>query len=108
MDITNLYRAVGESEFTSVMETQYFAVLEKGVQVKYFGLNFEETLEFANEVINIEIVAIFEVQIATDVLSRVGDFTNVDQFLFKSGTVEFPAERLEEFNNAIIKISHKY
>jgi len=108
VDITNLYRAVGESEFTSVMETKRFAVLDKGVQIKYFGLNFEETLVFANEVINIEIVAIFEVQIVTDVLNRVGDFTNVDQFLFKSGTIEIPAEKLDEFNNAIVKISHKY
>ena len=103
-----IYRAVGESEFYSVMQTKCFSVLEKGTHVKYFGLNFEETLAFANKIINIEIVAIFEVKVITEILNRVGDFTNVDTFLFKSGTVEIPAEKLDEFNNAIQEIIHKY
>jgi hypothetical protein len=104
----SLYRAVGENEFYSVMQTGYFSVLEKGAHVKYFGLNFDETLAFANMIINIEVVAIFEVTVITEVLKKIGDFTNVDIFLFKSGTVEIPAEKLVEFNNAIQEIIHRY
>jgi hypothetical protein len=74
----SLYRAVGADEFYSIMQTRRFSVVEKGVQVKYFGLNFDETLAFANKVINIEIVAIVEVKISTKILTQVGDFTNVD------------------------------
>ena len=104
----NLYRAVGIEEYYDITRTKKFAVLPNWVNVKYFGLNFEETLLFANKNVNIGIVAIFEVKIAKDVLLKTGDFTRVDTFIFKSGTVEIPGEYLEEFNNAIQELTHKY
>jgi hypothetical protein len=41
-------------------------------------------------------------------LERIGDFTNVDTTLFRAGTVEIHPEDLDEFNNSIIEIIHRY
>ena len=103
-DTTILYRAVGESELHLLERTMQFAVLEGGLQVKHFGLNYEETLDFADNEINIDLVAIFEVAVITDTLRKVGEFINVDPSIFISGTVEVQAEHLAEFNEAIMKI----
>ena len=103
-----LYRAVSAEEFYSIMKIHRFTFHPKGVDVKYFGVDFEETLAFANEIINIDLVAVIEVSVARAVLNRVGDFIHVDPFLFKSGTVEIHAEQLDEFNNAIKYIAQRY
>ena len=36
------------------------------------------------------------------------DFTHVDATLFRSGTVEIQPEHLDEFNDSIIEIIHRY
>jgi len=105
---TKIYRAVGEVELSSVLWTTQFSVLPNGSQVKYFRLNLEETLVFADLVFNIDVVAVLEVSIPSATLQRVGDFTKVDAYIFKSGTVEISSELLDDFNNAIISIVHKY
>lgn len=104
---TNLYRAVGADEFSSIIRTKQFAVLEHGLQVKHFGLDYSETLCFADKDFNIDVVAILEVEINSALLKELGDFTHVDTFIFRSGTVEIRSDRLSEFNNAILKITHK-
>jgi len=43
-----------------------------------------------------------------DVLEHIGDYTNVDITLFKTGTVEIHPEHLDEFNDSIIEIIHRY
>ena len=77
-------------------------------EVKYFGIDFEETLAFANEMINIEIIAVIEVNVSYNTLKRIGDFTYVDPFLFKKGAVEVHHKNLDEFNSAIKYIKHKF
>ena len=103
-----LYRAIGADEFYSVMSTKRFALHPKRVPVKYFGLNFEETLAFANMVINIDIVAVLEIHVDKNILDRVGDFTQVDVFLFKKGTVEIQPENMDEFNESIRTVIHRF
>jgi len=107
-NIVCLYRAVGDVEFYSIMRNKKFSIKPNGAHAKYFSMNFEETKTFAEKVINIDVAAIVEVIIMRDVLSKLGDFTHVDPFLFKSGTVVIQSENLVDFNNAIIKITHVY
>ena len=76
------------------------------MQSKQFGLSFEETLEFAEKYSDIR--AIIEVKVPKDMLDELADFTQVDSFIFKSGTITIQADKLDEFNNIIKEITHKY
>ena len=107
-NVIKLYRAVGFGEYVSLADGEPFQILRGGVAVKYFGKSFEETLNFANKPINNGIVAIFEAGIAENVLMNIGDFVNVDKFIFKSGTLEIPEERLDIFNSALYYVKHIY
>ena len=106
-EVINLYRAMGAEEFENVMLLKQFFIHKSKAEVKYFGLDFDETLQFANKAFNMDLVAVVEVAISKAVIDKIGDFTHVDPFLFKSGTVEIQPEELDEFNRAIIKIIHK-
>jgi len=106
--IIYLYRAVGIDEYAKIIKTNKFEILEHGLQVKYFGLNYKETLDFADKTINKDLIAIFEILIKIKCLNNLGDFTNVDSVIFKNGTVEIQADRLDEFNKAIISILHYF
>ena len=106
--IVNLYRAVCADEFYSIMESNQFTLPpDKSTSVKYFGVDLNETVEFANIIQFIDIVAVVEVGISYDILLQVGDFTHVDIFLFKKGTVIIHAEDLSKFNDDIRYIVHK-
>jgi len=104
--VTSLYRAVGPDEFYSIMKSGEFSVIPEGLQAKQFGLSFEETLSFANKYPDIG--AIIEVKVPTDVLNKIGDFSQVDKFIFKNGTVTIHADQLCEFNAIIQEIIHRY
>jgi len=103
----SLYRAMGADEFESVMLAKMFTLHKGKADVKYFGLDFDETLQFANKAFNRDLVAVIEVQIDKYILMKIGDYTHVDPFLFKCGTVEIQPENLEQFNNSITKIVHR-
>jgi len=104
----SLFRAIGESEFYSVMRTKQFSFWRRSAKVKYFAKNLEETIKFANKAFTTDIVAVLEIIVRKDILVRIGDFTNVDTTLFRTGTVEIHPEHLDEFNNSIIEIIHRY
>jgi hypothetical protein len=104
----SLFRAIGESEFYSVMKTKRFGFWPRSAKVKYFANEFEETVEFANKAFATDIVAVLEIVVHKDILERIGDFTNVDTTLFRMGTVEIHPEHLDEFNSSIIEIIHRY
>ena len=76
--------------------------------MKYFGKSFPDTLRFADKIINKNVVAVVEVEVLRIVVEKVGDFAHVDPFLFKQGTVEIWEDNLNEFNDAIIRIVHKF
>lgn len=98
--------AVGPDEFYDVMKTSKFNVIPNRLQAKQYGLSFEETLKFADKYSNIG--AIIEAKVPTSVLSKIGDFTQVDKFIFKSGTVTIHADKLGEFNKIIQELIHMY
>jgi len=107
-DTMFLYRAVDDREFYSIMQTERFFCLPGGVGVKYFGKNYEDTLRFADMVINKNVVAIVEVEVLQSVVEKIGDFADVDSFIFRHGTVEIWEADIDEFNSAIIRIAHKF
>ena len=102
--LTILYRAVGLEEYYSIIRTNRFSCHPAGAEIKYFGLDRGETERFADMVINLGVVAVFAVSIRNEILEEIGDFTNVDPFLFKKGTVEIHTTVLDKFNNALDSI----
>ena len=107
-ETVSLYRAVGVVEFNSIMESRRFTLRPNGLESKYFGKRLDETIDFANKVFNVHVVAIVEATICKDVLDGIGDFTKVDTYVFKSGTVEIHKEQLDEFNSAVLEIKHMF
>ena len=107
-DSVHIYRAVGFTEFNGIMDTGHFSLRPNGLESKHFGLDFEETLVFANKVFNVHVVAIIEAVVVKSVLDSVGDYTKVDISVFKSGTVGIHKEHLSVFNNAVLDVRHKY
>ena len=105
-ELKSLYRAVGPDEFYQIMETGTFEVTPKGLQAKQFGLNLQQTINFAERYP--DLAAVVEVKIPQEVLDKVGDFQSVDRFIFKDGTVTIHADKLDEFNKAIEEILHVY
>jgi RHS repeat-associated protein len=108
-EIVSIFRAVGPDEFYDIMNTFEFKVDPKGKGFqggKQFAMNFDEVLGFADKFSDIG--AIVEVKIPKDVLEKLAHFTNVDPFLFKSGSVTIHVENLGDFNKAIKKIFHKF
>jgi len=99
-----VYRAVGLEEYYSIIQTNLFTCHPTGAEVKYFGLDRKETELFANMIINLDVVAVFEIEVSKTTLKQVGDFTDVDQFLFKKGTVIIHKTDLDTFNNTVQSI----
>ncbi len=104
--LINLYRAVGAEEFYQIMETGSFRVSPMGFDGKQFGLNFDDTLKFAEKYK--DLAAVIEVKVSKKELDRIADYTHVDPFIFKNGTLTIHLEHLEEFNKIIQAINHKY
>ena len=102
--LTALYRAVGLDEYYSIIQSKLFTCHPTGAEVKYFGLDLRETEQFANMIINQDVVAVFEILLPKITLIKIGDFTEVDQFLFKKGTVMIHKINLNIFNNAVESI----
>ena len=59
-------------------------------------------------VINKNIVAVLEVEVRKQVVDEIGEFISVDPFIFKNGTIEIWEADLNVFNNAIVRIIHKF
>ena len=76
--------------------------------MKYFGKDIADTIRFAEKTINNNTAAVVEVEIPRNIVERIGDFSSVDPFLFRHGTVEIWEDDLDEFNDAIINIVHKF
>ena len=103
-----MYRAVGAEEFNSVMRSKKFSCVPDGADVKYFGLDLSETIQFSNMAFNRHVVAVLKIKVLGSVLDVVADYTHCDPFLFKSGTVEIENSNLDILNKAISSIEHIY
>jgi hypothetical protein len=101
-NMVSLYRAVGEQEYHELEKTGRFRTIAgKTASCKYFGVSYDETLNFANKVYNIHVVGIVEVTVPKEQLDEIADFTRVDGNVFKNGTVIIYEEFLDKFNDSI-------
>lgn len=82
------------------MDTGRFQTAYGGMEYKQFGRSLEETKSFRNTVDPAS--HIVGVTIDKDTLDRIGDYTPVDSFNFRSGTVSIHESDLGEFNESII------
>lgn len=105
-DITSIYRAVGPNEYYSVVGSGKFDTVPTGMEVKQFGLDMQDTINFAERYPNI--AAVLEVKIPKGILNNIGDFTKVDTTIFKNGTVTIQPENLDIFNKYLKEILHIY
>jgi hypothetical protein len=107
--LVSLFRAVNADEFYSIVQSKQFSLPpNKSTNVKYFGVDYDETVKFANLIQFIDIVAVVEVGVPHNILLKIGDFTHVDTFLFKKGTVIIQSEHLDEFNSNIKYVKHRF
>jgi len=106
--ITSLYRAVSPEEFNDVMnlDPNAFRTVPGSLDAKQFGFDLDEVLRFADW--DLGAAAILEVRIPTNILNSIGDFTPVDRFIFRSGTVTIHGRDLARFNESILSIIHAY
>jgi len=88
------------------MQSEKFNLKYGGMESKQFGLDLDDTLKFADWDPNVG--AIIEVKIPVDILNQIGDFTQVDPWIFKNGIVTIPIEKLDIFNSNIIYITKRY
>ena len=104
----DIYRTVDVEEYEDIMSIHKFRGIEgKTLAAKEFGNDFNETLEFANNSINKDKVAIIKVTIPQNIYEQLHHM-NLDAFIFKSGTPVVEPDMLDSFNKSIIKIEHFY
>ena len=105
----DIYRAVSPEEYDDIFATGGFRGKPDGMSLdaKEFGNNFDETLEFANQPINIDKAAIVKVTIPEDVYNQL-EHLNLDQAIFKHGTPVVEPDMLDLFNESIINIEHVF
>ena len=104
-----IYRAVSPEELDDIFLMEGFRERPDGRSflAKEFGNSFEETLEFANQSINIDKAAIVRVTIPEEIYNRLHHM-NLDRKIFRSGTPVVEPDMLEMFNKSIILIEHFY
>ena len=101
-DTRTLYRGVGADEYTDIMDTGGFRPNPNGGSFetgKQFGYDLDEVLDFSDFATDIS--GVVKVEVPTSTLNNIGDPTHVDPFVFRSGTVTIPTNKLDEFNSCI-------
>ena len=103
----NLYRAVSPAEFNDIMSTGTFRSAPGAFEGKQFGLSLEETLGFANSVL--DTAAIIRATIPQSTFGQLEFSNTIDPFIFKSGVVTArPGAQLKLLNSTVISIEHAY
>ena len=100
-----MYRAIGLEEYNSLRDIKKFEV-EPGVSasVKYFGVSRKETEKFASLAYNVHVVSVVRVLVKKKELLEFADFTPLDEFLFKAGTVTIDEADLNKLNKSIVRL----
>ena len=100
-----LYRAIGSEEYYSLKDSGKFDVVEGvSANVKYFGVSRKETEAFADLAYNIHAVSVVMALVKKKELKKFADFTPLDEFLFKAGTVTIHEGDLNKLNEIVVRI----
>jgi len=106
-ELTSLYRAVSPDEYYDLMNTNVISTIEQGMDAKQFGLNFDETLAYADKFS--DYAAIVEIKVPKSTVDVLNDVAaNIDTTIFKKGVVTIQPDDFAEFNKSIIDIIHAY
>jgi hypothetical protein len=104
---TTLYRAVSPEEYHSIMSTGQFSFAPGAGEMKQFGFNLNEVMNYANTAPNY--AAIVQAEIPTSLLGTFGVSNSIDPFIFRSGVLTVEKEQqLNLFNSVVKNVSHAY
>jgi len=107
-NITSLYRAVGKEELYSILKTRRFSMLPGGLEVKHFGVDYNEVCIFSEMDINTHLSAVLETKVLKSILTKInGIVFDIDAYVFKSGIVVITSDKLNEFNDALVDVIHR-
>jgi RHS repeat-associated protein len=106
-ETASLFRAVGERELKSVMESGKFLPGGNSLEGRQFATTLEEALAYADT--DASKVAIIEVSVDADVLEAIDFSESIDPFIFRNGvyTVQ-PGVQSDLFHAAIQAITHAF
>jgi hypothetical protein len=105
-DVVEIYRAVGPNEYADIVATNRFRASGRGsLDAKQFGISLIETKLFSSSAFNrAKDMHVVAAKIRRSDLNRLADFTRVDEFMFKGGTVTIQPENLDDFNSSLLGI----
>jgi filamentous hemagglutinin len=104
---TTLYRAVSPEEYHSIMSTGQFSFAPGAGEMKQFGFNLNEVMNYANTAPNY--AAIVQANIPTSLVGTFRVSNSIDPFIFRSGVLTVEKQQLMDlFNSAVKNIGHAY
>jgi filamentous hemagglutinin len=104
---TTLYRAVSPEEYSSIMNSGQFSFGPAGSEMKQFGFNLNEVLNYAN--FQPDYAAIVSAQVPTRLLGNFNVSNAIDPFIFKNGVLTVNGQSgLNLFNSIVKNVGHAY
>jgi hypothetical protein len=104
---TTLYRAVSPEEYSSVMNSGQFSFGPAGSEMKQFGFNMNEVLNYSN--FASDYAAIVRAEIPTSLLGNFNVSNSIDPFIFRSGVLTINGQSgLNFLNSVVTNLGHAY
>lgn len=102
----DLFRAVSPAEFNDINATGSFRTAPGAFEAKQFGLNLNETLNFAETAP--DLAAVVRVTVPQTTFNMFEFSTRIDPSIFPSGVVTVQPELLDLLNSSFISIKHVF
>jgi RHS repeat-associated protein len=103
----DLYRAVGEREFNSVMSTGKFLPGGNSLEGRQFAFSMEEALKYADT--DVSKVAILKATVRQDAMPAFDFSKSIDPHIFKNGVVTVqPGAQSQIFHKNLVGVEHAY
>jgi len=105
--MTTVFRAVSQLEYSSIIATGQFSLLPGGNEMKQFGFNLTETLNFAT--FQPDYAFVIRAEIPDSALARFHVSKIIDPFIFRSGVLTVIRQPgLVLFNSLVTNITRAY
>jgi len=102
-----LFRAMSAAEYTLLMDSGRFSFAEGGCEMKQFGLDLQETLDFAR--FQPDYAMIIRVKVPARSVKRFHVSDRIDPFIFRHGVLTVDGlEKLGLFNAVVRQIRDAY
>lgn len=94
-------------EYSSVMNSGQFSFGPAGSEMKQFGFNMNEVLNYSN--FASDYAAIVRAEIPTSLLGNFNVSNSIDPFIFRSGVLTINGQSgLNFFNSVVTNLGHAY